>query len=120
LLAPQADPTMARVNDANVARVRYTIVARESARCAVTAKVDDRGLQLHQMTRHLVHADGPPRAELEVLAIWRHAELALDCGILLIERKLTGAAGIGSQKQDNASLPAPPLCVLATGTDPGQ
>ncbi len=66
----------------------------------MAAEVDDRGLQLHEMTRHVVNTHGPPRAEFEVLAIRRHAELALDRGAFAIERKLTGTIGIGRKEQD--------------------
>jgi hypothetical protein len=73
---------------------------------AVTAEVDDRGVELGQVAHQVVDADRPPRLEAELVATRRHRELALDRGALLRQRQAVASARVCCQEQDQRSLPA--------------
>jgi hypothetical protein len=72
---------------------------------AVTAEVDDRGVELGQVAHQVVDADRPPRLETKLVATRRHRELALDRGALLRQRQAVASARVCCQEQDQRSLP---------------
>ncbi|HMG20859.1 MAG TPA: hypothetical protein VK607_06060 [Kofleriaceae bacterium] len=70
---------------------------------AVPADVEHGGVQLTQVADQLVDADGPARLEPEVVAVGRHAELALDRSALVTEPQRDEPARIRGEKQDHVT-----------------
>jgi hypothetical protein len=65
--------------------------------------MNDDGLPLDQVARHLVDGHRPFRAKFEVAPMASHGKLALDRGTLLLERELIGVTRVGGKKEDDLS-----------------
>jgi len=76
----------------------------DAGAAAMAAEVDDRRLQLVQVTHHLVDAHRPLRPEVEVVAALGHAQLALDRSAFVIEGKPGRPVRIGGEEQDDMSV----------------
>jgi hypothetical protein len=66
---------------------------------AMAAEVDDIGLNLQQGLLQVIRPGGPPRDQLEGIAVGRRTQLRRDLALLLVDLQLNGAGRIGGDEE---------------------